>query len=64
MAITKLTKSAMDAVPFTAKDYELRDTIAPGFLCKVTAGVRKVFMLQNRTNRGERASRRSAALAN
>ena len=54
MAITKLTKSAVDAVPFTAKDYELRDTIVPGFLCKVTAGGGKVFMLQYRTNWSER----------
>lgn len=54
MAITKLTKSAVDAAPFTGKDYELRDTIVPGFLCKVTAGGRKVFMLQYRTNWGER----------
>lgn len=54
MAITKLTKSVVDAAPFTGKDYELRDTVTPGFLCKVTAGRRKVFMLQYRTNWGER----------
>lgn len=37
------------------RDYELRDTIVPGFLCKVTAHGRKaVFMLQYRTNWGER----------
>ncbi len=54
MAISKLTKSVVDAAPVTGKDYELRDTIVPGFLCKITAGGRKVFMLQYRTNRGER----------
>jgi len=54
MAITKLTKSTVDAARLVGKDYELRDTITPGFLCKVTAGGRKVFMLQYRTNWGER----------
>lgn len=54
MAKIKLTKSAVDAAEATGKDYELRDTVAPGFLCKVTAHGRKVFMLQYRTNWGER----------
>lgn len=54
MAITKLTKSTVDAAALIGKDYELRDTTIPGFLCKVTAGGRKVFMLQYRTNWGER----------
>ncbi|SAK82062.1 tyrosine-type recombinase/integrase [Caballeronia ptereochthonis] len=54
MAKIKLTKSAVDAAEVTGKDYELRDTIVPGFLCKVTARGRKVFMLQYRTNWGER----------
>src|SRR5574337_180559 len=54
MAKIKLTKSAVDAAEVTSKDYELRDTIVPGFLCKVTAHGRKVFMLQYRTNWGER----------
>jgi hypothetical protein len=54
MAVTKLTKSVVDAACCTGTDYELRDTIVPGFLCKVTAGGRKVFMLQYRTNWGER----------
>ena len=54
MAITKLTKSAVDAAPRIGQDYELRDTVIPGFLCKVTAGGRKVFMLQYRTNWGAR----------
>jgi integrase len=54
MAKIKLTKSAVDAAEVTGKDYELRDTIVPGFLCKVTTRGRKVFMLQYRTNWGER----------
>jgi hypothetical protein len=54
MAITKLTKSVVDAAPFRDKDYELCDTITPGFLYKVAAGGRKVFMLQCRPNWGER----------
>lgn len=54
MAKIKLTKSAVDAAEVTSKDYELRDTIVPGFLCKVTAHGRKVFMLQYRTNWSER----------
>lgn len=54
MAKIKLTKSAVDAAETVSKDYELRDTIVPGFLCKVTAHGRKVFMLQYRTNWGER----------
>lgn len=54
MAKIKLTKSTVDASKDIGKDYELRDTIVPGFLCKVTAHGRKVFMLQYRTNWGER----------
>lgn len=54
MTVTKLTKSVVDGAQATDKDYELRDTIVPGFLCKVTASGRKVFMLQYRTNLGER----------
>ena len=30
-----------------AQAVELRDTLVPGFLCKMTRRVRKVFMLQN-----------------
>ncbi|ARK55579.1 integrase [Burkholderia pseudomallei] len=54
MTVAKLTKSVVDTAQATGKDYELRDTIVPGFLCKVTASGRKVFMLQYRTNSGER----------
>ncbi|MBS0493074.1 MAG: tyrosine-type recombinase/integrase [Proteobacteria bacterium] len=54
MAKIKLTKSTVEAAEVTGKDYELRDTSVPGFLCKVTGHGRKVFMLQYRTNWGER----------
>jgi len=54
MAKIKLTKSAISKAGTTGKEYELRDTIVPGFLCKITARGRKVFMLQYRTNWGER----------
>ena len=54
MAKLKLTKSAVDAAQPQAQAVELRDTLVPGFLCKVTPAGRKVFMLQYRTNAGER----------
>ena len=54
MAKLKLTKSAVDAALPQAQAVELRDTLVPGFLCKVTPAGRKVFMLQYRTNAGER----------
>src|SRR5712671_2451533 len=54
MAKIKLTKSVVDATTFRAKEYELRDTVVPGFLLKVTPAGRKVFMVQYRTNAGER----------
>ena len=54
MAKIKLTKSVVDAATFPAKEYELRDTAVPGFLVKVTPAGRKIFMLQYRTNAGER----------
>ncbi len=54
MARIKLTKSAVDAAQPQAQAVELRDTLVPGFLCKVTPAGRKVFMLQYRTNAGER----------
>ncbi|WP_207389738.1 tyrosine-type recombinase/integrase [Stutzerimonas kirkiae] len=54
MAKIKLTKSAVDAARPQAQTVELRDTILPGFMCKVTPAGRKVFMLQYRTNAGER----------
>jgi len=54
VAKIKLTKTAVESAVPTEKDYELRDTIVPGFLCKVTAQGRKIFMLQYRTNQGQR----------
>ncbi len=54
MARVKLTKSVVDAAVPAAKEFELRDTIVPGFLCKVTPVGRKVFMIQYRTNTGDR----------
>lgn len=54
MAKIKLTKSAVDAAQAQAQAAELRDTLVPSFLCKITPAGRKVFMLQYRTNAGER----------
>ncbi|MBH2534041.1 integrase arm-type DNA-binding domain-containing protein [Serratia marcescens] len=54
MAKIKLTKTAVDAAQPQAQAVELRDTVVPGFLCKITPTGRKVFMLQYRTNAGER----------
>ncbi len=54
MAKTKLTKTAVETAQPEAQAVELRDTLVPGFLCKITPAGRKVFMLQYRTNAGER----------
>jgi integrase len=54
MAKIKLTKTTVHAATLGAKEYELRDTVVPGFLLKVTPAGRKVFMVQYRTNTGER----------
>ena len=54
MPSIKLTKSAVDTARPTARDYEIRDTIVPGFLCKITPAGRKTFMLSYRTPTGER----------
>ncbi|GJD97667.1 tyrosine-type recombinase/integrase [Methylobacterium iners] len=54
MPTIKLTKTVVDSATPEKADYELRDTITPGFLCKVTPKGRKVFMLQYRTNAGDR----------
>lgn len=54
MAKIKLTKSVVATAQARTCDVELRDTIIPGFLCKVTPTGRKVFMLQYRTNSGVR----------
>lgn len=39
MAKIKFTKTAVEAAQPQAKDVELRDTVVPGFLCKITPGV-------------------------
>jgi len=54
MARIKLTKTAVESVQPQAQAVELRDTVVPGFLCKITPAGRRVFMLQYRTNAGER----------
>jgi len=54
MPTLKLTKTVVNKAPARSRDYELRDTEAPGFLCKITRAGRKVFMLQYRTLGGER----------
>ena len=54
MPKVKLTKTAVDAAELREKDYELRDTVVPGFMLKVTPAGRKIFMIQYRTNSGER----------
>ena len=48
MAKIKLTKSVVDTAQAQTCDVELRDTLVPGFLCKVTPTGRKVFMVQYR----------------
>jgi hypothetical protein len=45
MSKVKLTKTVIDSAKPGAKDYEIRDTIIPGLLLKVTPPGRKVFML-------------------
>ena len=54
MSTQKLTKRLVDAAQPQSRDYEIRDTEAPGFLCKITPSGRKTFMLQYRTIGGER----------
>ncbi|AOI32991.1 MULTISPECIES: tyrosine-type recombinase/integrase [Gammaproteobacteria] len=54
MAKIKLTKTAVETAQPQAQAIELRDTVVPGFLCKITPAGRRVFMLQYRTNAGER----------
>lgn len=46
MAKIKLTKSAVDAAQPQTQAVKLRDTLVPGFLCKITPASCKVFMLQ------------------
>ena len=53
MAKIKLTKTAVESAQPQAQAVELRDTVVPGFLCKITPAGRRVFMLQYRTNSGQ-----------
>ena len=50
----KLTKTAADAAQPADKDYELRDTLIPGFMLKVTPAGRKIFMVAYVANNGRR----------
>lgn len=50
----KLTKTAVDAAIPSDKPYELRDTTVPGFLVKVTATGRKIFMVAYVAHDGQR----------
>ncbi|WP_084514749.1 tyrosine-type recombinase/integrase [Sphingobium lactosutens] len=54
MPTLKFTKTAIESARPEKSDYELRDTVVPGFLCKVTPSGRKVFMLSYRTVGGNR----------
>lgn len=54
MPSLKLTKTAVETARPEARDYELRDAMLPGLICKVTPAGRKVFMLSYRTPTGER----------
>ena len=50
----KLTKTVVDAAQKEEDPYELRDTVIPGFLLKVTPTGRKIFMLAYVANNGQR----------
>ncbi|MGH7023245.1 MAG: tyrosine-type recombinase/integrase [Caulobacteraceae bacterium] len=50
----KLTKTAVESARPTGIEYELRDTIVPGLMLRVTRNGRKTFMLAYRTNAGVR----------
>lgn len=50
MSKAKLTKTLVDKSEPKIREYEIRDTITPGFLLKVLPSGRKVFMLSYRTN--------------
>ena len=43
MAKIKPTKAAVDAAQSQAQAVELRDTLVPGFLCKISPAGRKVL---------------------
>jgi integrase len=50
----KLTKTVVDGAKPEAKDYEIRDTVTPGFLLKVTPSGRRIFMLAYTAANGQR----------
>jgi hypothetical protein len=54
MPVRKITKKAVETASLQSRDYEIRDTETPGFLCKITPAGRKTFMLQYRNVGGER----------
>jgi len=54
MAKLKLTKTVANAARPETVPYELRDTITPGFLLKVTPTGRKIFMVAYVANDGQR----------
>ncbi len=54
MPTHKLTKVYLESIAPTDRDVEIRDTVVPGFLCKLTPAGRRVFMLSYRTLAGQR----------
>jgi hypothetical protein len=54
MPTRKLTKAYLESIAPTDRDVGIRDTVVPGFLCKLTPAGRRVFMLSYRTLAGQR----------
>jgi hypothetical protein len=54
MPKVKLTKTVVDGASSNDRDYELRDTVVPGFLVKITPAGRKIFMLAYVAQNGQR----------
>lgn len=50
----KLTKTLAEGAQPEAKDYDIRDTVTPGFLLKMTPSGRKMFMLAYTAANGQR----------
>ena len=50
----KLTKTAAESAVPKPTEYELRDTVTPGFLLKVTPAGRKMFMVAYTASNGQR----------
>jgi integrase len=57
----KLTKTLVDAAQPENDPYEIRDTMIPGFLLKVTPTGRKIFMVAYVANNGQRRTRADIA---